>query len=121
MSVKPVKLRFFLIQNENGLFLKEELREDVFVKDPHEATLFEEGCLVETNERRIPVYLYLDPICSDPIVERVVEKLRKRSNVGVKKYGTTLAENNTDDFLNHLQEELLDASLYAEKKRDCKR
>lgn len=52
---------------------------------------------------------------TDPIVESVREKLRQRSSVGIKKYGTTLADNNTDDFLLHLQEELLDAVLYIEK------
>jgi len=39
----------------------------------------------------------------DPIVEAVREKLKHRSSIGIKKYGTTLADNNTDDFLNHLQ------------------
>lgn len=51
----------------------------------------------------------------DPIVESVVKKFRDRSNVGFKKYGTTLEDNNTDDFLNHLQEELMDAVNYIEK------
>ena len=51
----------------------------------------------------------------DPIVEAVVTKLRGRSAVGVDKYGTTLEENNTDDFLVHLQEELMDAVNYIEK------
>lgn len=51
----------------------------------------------------------------DPIVEAVVKKFRDRSNVGFKKYGTTLEDNNTDDFLNHLQEELMDAVNYIEK------
>jgi hypothetical protein len=51
----------------------------------------------------------------DPIVQSLVDKFIKRSNIGVAKYGTTLAENNNDDFLNHLQEELMDACLYLEK------
>jgi hypothetical protein len=51
----------------------------------------------------------------DPIVEAVREKLKQRSSIGIKKYGTTLADNNTDDFLNHLQEELMDGILYIEK------
>lgn len=56
-----------------------------------------------------------EPEVVDPIVEAVREKLKQRSAVGIKKYGTTLAENNTDDFLNHLQEELMDSILYIEK------
>jgi hypothetical protein len=51
----------------------------------------------------------------DRIVEQVIIKYRKRSDVGIKKYGTTLDGNNTDNFLVHLQEELMDASLYVEK------
>ena len=51
----------------------------------------------------------------DPIVEQVKEMFDKRSEVGIKKYGTTLHDNNTDDFFNHLQEELMDAILYIQK------
>ena len=51
----------------------------------------------------------------DPIVQKVVEQFLKRSNEEIKKYGTTLAENNEDDFLQHLKEELMDAVLYIEK------
>jgi len=51
----------------------------------------------------------------DAIVESVVAKYLRRSKVGIDKYGTTLEENNADDFLLHLQEELMDASLYIEK------
>lgn len=51
----------------------------------------------------------------DKIVSKVISKFEQRSSVGIKKYGTTLAENNQDDFLNHLQEELMDAVLYIEK------
>ena len=51
----------------------------------------------------------------DKIVEQLIDKYRQRSELGIKKYGTTLAENNTDNFLIHLQQELMDASLYIEK------
>ena len=51
----------------------------------------------------------------DPIVKQVTDKFLQRSEVGIKKYGTTLHENNTDDFFNHLQEELMDAILYLQK------
>ena len=56
----------------------------------------------------------------DNIVKLVLDKYVKRSEVGVKKYGTTLEQNNTDDFLNHLQEELMDAVLYIEKLKQTK-
>jgi len=51
----------------------------------------------------------------DKIVQQVVNKYTERSNVGYNKYGTTLQENNKDNYLKHLQEELMDATLYLEK------
>ena len=56
----------------------------------------------------------------DPIVEKVVKQLRSRSEIGIKKYGTTLAQNNEDDFLEHLKQELMDAVLYIEKLQTIK-
>jgi len=51
---------------------------------------------------------------NDPIVEAVRQKLLARSQVGIKKYGTTLKDNTKDNYLNHLQMELMDASNYLE-------
>ena len=66
--------------------------------------------------------VYLDEAKSirsfdDPIVEQVVNKFDTRSNVGIQKYGTTLDENKATlvEWLNHLQEELMDATLYIQK------
>jgi hypothetical protein len=57
---------------------------------------------------------------SDFIVQSVISKFNSRSLLGIKKYGTTLYENNTDDFLTHLQDELMDAVLYIEKLKQLK-
>ena len=54
----------------------------------------------------------------DPIVEKVRQKLLDRSRLGIKKYGTTLEENNTDDFLVHALEEAMDLALYLQKEID---
>ena len=54
----------------------------------------------------------------DKIVEQVVDKFQKRSAVGISKYGTTLENNNKDNYLVHLQEELMDATLYIQKLLD---
>ena len=59
-------------------------------------------------------------IRKDPIVDSIIEQFSKRSEVGIKKYGTTLEENNNDDFLQHLKEELMDAVLYIEKLQSLK-
>jgi hypothetical protein len=56
----------------------------------------------------------------DKIVQQVIDKFNQRSEIGIKKYGTTLEQNNNDDFLNHLQEELMDAILYIEKLKSIK-
>ena len=53
----------------------------------------------------------------DPIIEKVVDQLVSRSDVGLKKYGVTLDGDNSSllTWLQHLQEELLDAANYLEK------
>jgi hypothetical protein len=56
----------------------------------------------------------------DPVVERVVDKFISRSDVGFKKYGVTLEQDQSRIFewLNHLQEELMDAVLYLQKAKE---
>lgn len=51
----------------------------------------------------------------DKVVDDLMIKYIVRSDMGARKYGTTLHENNFDNYLKHLQEELMDASLYVEK------
>ena len=55
----------------------------------------------------------------DKIIQQVISKIQKRSDVGFKKYGVTLFDDNQplDTWLNHLQEELMDAVNYIEKAR----
>jgi hypothetical protein len=56
----------------------------------------------------------------DPVVQSVVNKFVSRSDVGYAKYGKTLRADNSDVFewLNHLQEELMDASLYLQRLKE---
>jgi hypothetical protein len=53
----------------------------------------------------------------DKIVQSVVDKYQQRSAVGQEKYGVTLERDDLNflQWLTHLQEELMDASLYIEK------
>jgi hypothetical protein len=56
----------------------------------------------------------------DKIIERVISKITSRSDVGFSKYGVTMHDDNNttlDGWLNHLQEELMDAVNYIEKTR----
>ena len=60
----------------------------------------------------------------DPVVERVVDKFISRSDIGFKKYGTTLHEERTTKlkgllkYLQDIQEELMDAVLYIQTARE---
>ena len=53
----------------------------------------------------------------DPIIQKVVEKFISRSNVGFDKYKVTLDEDSKsiNEWLNNIQEELMDAVNYIEK------
>jgi hypothetical protein len=57
----------------------------------------------------------------DEIVEQVINKYHMRSQLGITKYDTTLETNNKDNYLKHLQEELMDATLYIQKLMDQNR
>jgi len=60
----------------------------------------------------------------DPVVERVVDKFVSRSDVGYKKYKSTLHDERTQKrkdllgYLNDIQEELMDAVLYIQAARE---
>ena len=56
----------------------------------------------------------------DPVVQRVVNKFVSRSDVGFAKYGVTLEDDKSNIFqwVNHLQEELMDAVLYLQKLKE---
>ena len=56
----------------------------------------------------------------DPVVRRVCQKFVGRSNVGFEKYCVTLQDDPSEmlAWLNHLQEELMDAVLYLQKAKE---
>ena len=58
-----------------------------------------------------------EPKIKDKIVKSVIDKYQQRSDVGIKKYNNTMDRNDLslDEWLTHLQEELMDATLYIEK------
>jgi hypothetical protein len=55
--------------------------------------------------------------CADSIVNSVIGAFIGRSNVGLQKYGTTLDRDDLSvlDWIQHAQEEHMDAILYLEK------
>ena len=54
---------------------------------------------------------------NDKIVLSVLESFKKRSEIGIKKYNTTLERNDlsTLEWLQHAQEEAMDFVLYLER------
>jgi hypothetical protein len=56
----------------------------------------------------------------DRIVDNVINQFAIRSKKGVEKYGVTLERNDIDllGWVQHLQEELMDAVLYVERIKD---
>lgn len=51
----------------------------------------------------------------DKIVEQVRTKLLDRSQVGIRKYGSTIFDNTDENYVRHLQDELLDGANYCEQ------
>lgn len=51
------------------------------------------------------------------IEDKVCAKIQARAELGERKYGTTMEREDLDltEWLTHLQEELMDATVYVEK------
>ena len=65
-------------------------------------------------------YPWDDTKREDSIVNSVVDKFQERSRAGIEKYNNTLDRNDLYfvEWLNHLQEELMDATLYIQKLKE---
>ncbi len=60
---------------------------------------------------------WIETQIQDSVVQSVINKFKQRSEVGIKKYNTTLdREDLTEkEWINHAQEEAMDLILYLEK------
>jgi hypothetical protein len=60
---------------------------------------------------------WIDTQVKDSVVQSVINKFKQRSEVGIKKYNTTLDREDLtkQDWINHAQEEAMDLILYLEK------
>jgi hypothetical protein len=56
----------------------------------------------------------------DKIVQKVITTLMSRSETGMRKYGVTMDRDDLTftQWMQHLQEELMDAIIYIEKLKD---
>lgn len=61
--------------------------------------------------------LEVDCDCPGEVEQAVIDRIHQRREVGLKKYGVSVADNplTREQWLRHLQEELLDGAIYAEK------
>ena len=53
----------------------------------------------------------------DPLVQKVIDRIARRADKGIKKYGNTMATSKKGyvEWINEVQEELGDAIVYLEK------
>lgn len=54
----------------------------------------------------------------DPTIEKIIARIRERSDAGMEKYGQSLRDNNKKSFIewiDDVQEEMYDAIAYLEK------
>jgi hypothetical protein len=60
---------------------------------------------------------WIETQVKDSVVQSVINKFKQRSEVGIKKYGTTMDRDDLtrDEWIAHISEELMDALLYLEK------
>ena len=60
---------------------------------------------------------WIETQVKDSVVQSVINKFKQRSEVGIKKYNTTLDREDLtkQDWINHAQEEAMDLILYLEK------
>jgi hypothetical protein len=85
------------------------LKYGLIIKQTMKNKIYEQMEWIETTTEQRPI--------KDFIVESVIDQFKDRSNVGIKKYGVTLDRDDLTmlEWLIHLQQELMDATLYIEK------
>lgn len=90
------------------------------------------GTVIESNEVIYPIGYYgvsfdvnqynlieetSETYIKDSIVESIINQFKQRSEIGIKKYNTTLDRNDlsTLDWIEHAKQEAMDFILYLEK------
>lgn len=73
--------------------------------------------IIRTEASLIQQVRLSNSYCADSIVNSVIDAFIGRSNIGLQKYGTTLDRDDLSvlDWIQHAQEEHMDAILYLEK------
>lgn len=76
--------------------------------------------VVSTSNKLYDWFIASKEEIKDTIVESVIQQFKQRSETGINKYGVTLNREdlNVLEWLQHLQEELMDATLYVQKLKE---
>ena len=109
-----------LSQDQKIAIIPQIVGEPLSPTTPHSSIVVDEPVYLHIEEEK-----YLEQIdsllptryCADSIVNNVITAFIGRSNVGLQKYGTTLDRDDLSvlDWIQHAQEEHMDAILYLEK------
>jgi len=105
---------------ENDLYWKSNSTSPTFTRYPGDIEVRHDTPLIYESPDRgktIKSRPFREPLKKDVYVQLVKAKFEQRSQTGIKKYNTTLERDDLDlqEWLNHLQEELMDATLYVER------
>ena len=91
----------------------------VFTNNPYSLMKSVDEYLIETLEEyflAVNEKIKSIDVIKDEIVSEVVSEYVNRSEIGIKKYNTTLKDSNLskEQLLQHLKEELMDATNYIQ-------
>jgi hypothetical protein len=119
MKDKETTIEEWCGNNNNDVKFAEWLAENHYVLNNIQDGIhfWENEDVVSTSNKLYDWFIASKEQMKDTIVESVIEQFKQRSEVGIKKYNTTLDRKDLTrlEWLQHLQEELFDASLYIEK------
>ena len=93
--------------------IKKEMEENLKITD-HITEVFKKAANMKEKDTMSE---WIDTQVQDSVVQSVINKFKQRSEVGIKKYNTTLDREDLtkQDWINHAQEEAMDLILYLEK------
>jgi dTDP-glucose pyrophosphorylase len=93
--------------------IKKEMEENLKITD-HITEVFKKAANMKEKDTMSE---WIDTQVQDSVVQSVINKFKQRSEVGIKKYNTTLDREDLtkQDWIQHAQEEAMDLILYLEK------
>ncbi len=109
-------IKIAIIPHKQEKQLQEEDNRNVYF-EMEEPNVIRQDMTENENKRIIVPYDPVEYLTKDKIVNKVIKSFISRSDLGYNKYGTTLDRDDLSvlDWIQHAQEEHMDAILYLEK------